>query len=218
MRRKLLLFLTALVLLVGNVKAQQNIIGPQSRVASSFAIFIDDKSYDACKDAVMAYKDMLEKEGLATYLLVADWEGPEHVKYFLEKYYNEQAMEGAVFIGNIPIPMVRKAQHMTSAFKMSEKMEMRESSVPSDRFYDDFDLKFTFIKRDSVETNLYYYNLDGNGPQRINCEIYTGRIKPTKEGEEGYKQITKYLNKVVAERQQPNKLDKIVSYTGHGSF
>ena len=218
MRKKLLLFLTALVLLVGNVKAQQNIIGPQGRVASSFAIFIDDKSYDACKDAVMAYKDMLEKEGLATYLLVADWEGPEHVKYFLEKYYYEQAMEGAVFIGNIPIPMVRKAQHMTSAFKMSEKMGMNESSVPSDRFYDDFDLKFTFIKRDSVDTNLYYYNLDGNGPQKINCEIYTGRIKPTKEGEEGYKQITKYLNKVVAERQQPNKLDKIVSYTGHGSF
>lgn len=212
------MFLTALVLLVGNVKAQQNIIGPQSRVASSFAIFIDDKSYDACKDAVMAYKDMLEKEGLATYLLVADWEGPEHVKYFLEKYYNEQALEGAVFIGNIPIPMVRKAQHMTSAFKMSERMGMRESSVPSDRFYDDFDLKFSFIKRDSVETNLFYYNLDGNSPQRINCEIYTGRIKPTKAGEEGYKQITKYLNKVVAERQQPNKLDKIVSYTGHGSF
>ncbi len=218
MRRKLLLFLTALVLLVGNVKAQQNIIGPQSRVASSFAIFIDDKSYDACKDAVMAYKDMLEKEGLATYLLVADWDGPEHVKYFLEKYYNEQALEGAVFIGNIPIPMVRKAQHMTSAFKMSEAMEMRESSVPSDRFYDDFDLKFTFVKRDSVETNLFYYNLDGNGPQKINCDIYTGRIKPTKEGEEGYRQISDYLKKVVAERQQPNKIDKIVSYTGHGSF
>ena len=218
MKKTLLLFLTAFMFIMGNVRAQQNIIAPQSRVASSFAIFIDDKSYEACKDAVMAYKDMLEKEGLATYLLVADWEGPEHVKYFLEKYYKEQAMEGAVFIGNIPIPMIRKAQHMTSAFKMSEKMAMRESSVPSDRYYDDFDLKFTFIKRDSVETNLYYYNLDGDGPQKINCDIYTGRIKPTKTGEEGYKQITKYLNKVVAERQQPNKLDKIVSYTGHGSF
>ena len=121
MKKTLLLFLTAFMFIMGIVRAQQNIIATQSRVASSFAIFIDDKSYEACKDAVMAYKDMLEKEGLATYLLVADWEGPEHVKYFLEKYYNEQAMEGAVFIGNIPIPMVRKAQHMTSAFKMSEK-------------------------------------------------------------------------------------------------
>ena len=210
--------MVALVLYVGSVFAQQDIIGPQSRVASSFAIFIDDKSYEACKDAVMAYKNLLEKEGLATYLLVAEWENPEHVKYFLEKYYNEQALEGAVFIGNIPIPMIRKAQHMTSAFKMNERFDMRETSVPSDRFYDDFDLKFNFIKRDSVETNFFYYNLAGESEQRINCEIYTGRIKPTKEGKEGYEQITKYLNKVVAERQQPNMLDKVVSYTGHGSF
>lgn len=217
MRKKLLLSLVALVLCVSNVWSQ-NILGPKSRVASSFAIMIDDKSFEACEDAVMAYKNMLESEGLATYLLVADWESPEHVKFFLQKYYNEQAMEGAVFIGNIPIPMIRKAQHMTSAFKMDERFDMRETSVPSDRFYDDFDLKFNFIKRDSVETNFFYYNLAGESPQRINCDIYTGRIKPTKEGQEGYDQINKYLRKVVAERQQPNKLDKVVSYTGHGSF
>jgi len=217
MRKKLLLSLVALVLCVSNVWSQ-NILGPKSRVASSFAIMIDDKSFEACEDAVMAYKNMLESEGLATYLLVADWESPEHVKFFLQKYYNEQAMEGAVFIGNIPIPMIRKAQHRTSAFKMNERFDMRETSVPSDRFYDDFDLKFNFIKRDSVETNFFYYNLAGESPQRINCDIYTGRIKPTKEGQEGYDQINKYLKKVVAERQQPNKLDKVVSYTGHGSF
>ena len=218
MRKRIIFSLVAITLYVGGLFAQQNIIGPQNRVASSFAIFIDDKSYEACEDAVKAYKKLLEDEGLATYLLVADWKNPEHVKYFLEKYYYEQAMEGAVFIGNIPIPMIRKAQHMTSAFKMSEKGDMRASSVPSDRFYDDFDLKFNFIKRDSVETNLFYYNLAGESTQKINCEIYTGRIKPTMEGKEGYEQISRYLNKVVAERQQPNKLDKVVSYTGHGSF
>ena len=218
MRKRIIFSLVAITLYVGGLFAQQNIIGPQNRVASSFAIFIDDKSYEACEDAVKAYKKLLEDEGLATYLLVAEWKNPEHVKYFLEKYYHEQAMEGAVFIGNIPIPMIRKAQHMTSAFKMDEKMDMRASSVPSDRFYDDFDLKFNFIKRDSVETNLFYYNLAGESTQKINCEIYTGRIKPTMEGKEGYEQISRYLNKVVAERKQPNKLDKVVSYTGHGSF
>ena len=186
MRKRLILSLAAMALYVGGLFAQQNIIAPQNRVASSFAIFIDDKSYEACEEAVMAYKKMLEEEGLATYLLVAEWQDPEHVKYFLQKYYNEQAMEGAVFIGNIPIPMIRKAQHMTSAFKMDEKMNMRASSVPSDRFYDDFDLKFNFIKRDSIETNLFYYNLAGESAQKIGCEIYTGRIKPTLAGKEGY--------------------------------
>ena len=218
MGKRLVFSLVALLLYVGSAFAQQEIIGPKSRVASSFAIMIDDKSFEACEEAVMAYKNMLESEGLATYLLVAEWESPEHVKFFLEKYYKEQALEGAVFIGNIPIPMIRKAQHMTSAFKIDEDMPIRESSVPSDRFYDDFDLKFNFIRRDSIETNFYYYNLAGESPQRITCDIYTGRIKPTKEGQDGYDQINKYLKKVVAERQQPNRLDKVVSYTGHGSF
>lgn len=214
-------FLTAILLclfLLPAAKGQQTIIAPESRISSTFAIFIDSDSYEHCKDAVIKYRDMLEKEGLPAYILAADWESPEHVKFFLEKYYYEQALEGAVFIGDIPIPMVRRAQHLTSAFKMDESAPMHDSSVPSDRFYDDFNLKFNFICRDTVNTNLFYYNLAGDGPQKIHCNIYTGRIKPTREGEEGYRQINDYLNKVVAERQNVNYLDKVASYAGHGSF
>ena len=56
MRKRLILSLAAMALYVGGLFAQQNIIAPQNRVASSFAIFIDDKSYEACEEAVMAYK------------------------------------------------------------------------------------------------------------------------------------------------------------------
>lgn len=215
------LLMAMVVVLSSCVKmaGQQTIIPPKERVASSFAIFVDEKTFSACKEAIGDYKQMLEEEGLATYLLIADWESPEHVKFFLEKYYREQALEGAVFIGDIPIVMVRRAQHLTSAFKMDQKrFPMRESSVPSDRFYDDFNLKFDFIGRDSTERNMFYYNLSGNGPQKINCNIYTGRIKPTRRGTEGYIQISDYLRKVVEERKNANCLDKVTSYTGHGSF
>lgn len=188
-------------------------------VSNSFAIFVDQSTYDACKEAIDSYREMLQKEGLAPYLLTADWESPEHVKFFLMKYYREQSLEGAVFIGNIPVPMIRGAQHLTSAFKMDqEKYSMLESSVPSDRFYDDFNLKFSFIKRDKQNKNLYYYNLRSDSPQKINCTIYTGRIKPSKQGEEGYAQVRAYLKKVVAERSHSNPLDKVCSYTGEGSY
>lgn len=198
---------------------QQTIIAPDNKVNSSFAIIIDSASYNACKESVQMYKQLLEKDGLATYILIANWESPEHVKFFLGKYYKEQNLEGAVFIGDIPIPMIRRAQHMTSAFKMDQtKYPMRQSSVPSDRFYDDLNLKFDYMWRDTLEHNLYYYNLRGDSPQKINCTIYTGRIKPTKKGVEGYKQINDYLNKLVAERSIENPLDKLCSYTGEGSF
>lgn len=208
------------ILLCLPLGAQQNIIPPTQSVRNSFAIFVDEGTFAACKDEIMAYRDVVEKDGLATFVLSANWESPEHVKFFLEKYYNEQSLEGAVFIGDIPIAMIRGAQHFTSAFKMDQDGDftMYESSVPSDRFYDDFDLKFRFIQKDSTYNHLYYYWLSGESTQRIDCEIYTGRIRNTEKGEAGYAQIRNYLKKVVAERAVENPLDKVVSYTGEGSF
>lgn len=72
------------------------------------------------------------------------------------RLYRESRLEGAVFIGDIPIPMIRKAQHMTSAFKMDEEKSPRlDSSVPSDRFYDDFDLKFDYLGQDTTSALFF---------------------------------------------------------------
>jgi hypothetical protein len=115
--------------------------------------------------------------------------------------------------------MIRKAQHMTSAFKMDEKENpFRDSSVPSDRFYDDFDLKFDFLKQDSVENNFFYYDLAIESPQKIQCEIYSARIKAIDNGEDAYVQIGRYLKKAIAEHKSGNKLDQFFSYTGDGSY
>lgn len=207
-------------LLCSPLAAQQKIIQPDRKVSNSFAIFVDQATFDACEDEILAYKESIEKyNGLAVFVLYANWESPEHVKYFIETYYNEQALEGAVFIGDIPIPMIRRAQHFSSAFKMDqERFPMWETSIPSDRFYDDLNLKFDFIGRDSVYTNYWYYNLSGESPQKINCTIYSGRIKQSQKGEEGYEQVRKYLKKAVREKESENILDKVVSYTGEGSF
>ena len=209
-----------LFLLCAPLAAQQKIIQPERKVSNSFAIFVDDATFGACKDDVLAYKESIEKHnGLAVFVLYANWESPEHVKFFIDLYHREQALEGAVFIGDIPIPMVRRAQHLASAFKMDqERFPMWEASIPSDRFYDDLNLKFDFIGRDSTRTNLWYYNLSGDSPQKINCTIYSGRIKQSLKGEEGYEQIRKYLRKVVHEKESENILDHVVSYTGEGSF
>ena len=214
-----ILFLVFSIMLCLRLEAQQTIIAPKQMVKSSFAIFVDQDTYNACKEEIEMYRDVLQREGLAPYILSAKWESPEHIKFFLMKYYKEQALEGAVFIGDIPVPMIRRAQHLTSAFKMDQdKYPLFTSSVPSDRFYDDFNLKFNFVGKDSINHNFYYYNLTGDSPQKISCNIYTGRIKAIKKGEEGYAQIRAYLKKVVTGRGDKNPLDKICSYTGEGSF
>jgi len=191
----------------------------QKAERSSFAVVVDNETYAACKNEIDSYKALLQKEGLFASILSSNWNTPQQVKDALIKLYKTDNLRGAIFIGNIPIVMVRDAQHLTTAFKMDqEKNPMFQSSVPSDRFYDDFDLQFNFIKEDSTNSLFFYYSLDANSPQKIESDIYTGRLKPTKRGEAGYEQIRKYFKKLIQERNTSNKLDVLCSYTGEGSF
>ncbi len=191
----------------------------QKAERSSFAVVVDNETYAACKNEIDSYKALLQKEGLFASILSSNWNTPQQVKDALYKLYKTDNLQGAIFIGNIPIVMVRDAQHLTTAFKMDqERNPMFQSSVPSDRFYDDFDLLFNYIKKDSINSLFFYYSLDANSPQKIESDIYTGRLKPTKRGEAGYDQIRKYFEKLIQERSTSNKLDVLCSYTGEGSF
>ena len=197
---------------------------PVSAQKHTFAVVIDSVSFSRCAEDVRAYADAVSSEGPEAVILPAVWTSPDQVRDSLLNLYRNNDLEGAVFIGDIPVPMIRKAQHLTSAFKMSEKYPMRDSSVPSDRFYDDFDLKFDFVCRDSMQTEFFYYNLAGDSPQYISSDIYSARIRPSGIYCDKYEELSLYLRKVVrykkllASQPESCKADRITSYTGHGSF
>ena len=87
-------------------------------------------------------------------------------------------IEGMVFVGDIPVPMLLDAQHLTSAFKVLQNPKrMERSACPSDRFYDDLDLQFDFIERDSKKPLLYYYSMRADSPQKSSPSLYSGRYK-----------------------------------------
>ena len=185
--------------------------------STSFAIVIDDFHANQLTKELSAYQKSLEKEGFNVYILKDKWQQPEQIKNKLYDLYQNNHLEGAVFIGNIPVPMIRDAQHLTSTFKMPQDMDWLESSVPSDRYYDDFDLKFNFIKQDEKHQNLYYYQLDAGSPQYIQMDIYSGRLKPpTNNPIESVAYIKDYLTKLVAEREKQNPFDHITTYTAEG--
>ena len=188
-------------------------------VQREFAIIVDQETYAACKAQIENYRSLLESEGLSAVVVAREWSNPVEIRDLLYKMYLSGGLEGAVFIGDIPIPMIRNAQHLTSAFKMDQELNPYiSSSVPSDRFYDCFNLKFDYLGPEPDNSLFHYYSLRADSPQEISCDIYTGRIKPTRSGEEGYAQIRSYFEKLFAERATNNKLDVITSYTGEGSF
>ena len=188
---------------------------------NSFAIVVDRDSYEKCKESIDAYCQAVHEDGLDAFVAPNLWTSPEMVKDSLKYWHEARQMEGAVLVGDIPIAMVRRAQFLTTAFKMNESSgEWRENSVPSDRFYDDFDLQFDFIRRDSVETAFFYYNLSEKGSQHIDCDIYTARIKPSTRWEDKYTELDRYFRKLVQIKrgESSNALDRVSSFTGEGSF
>jgi len=198
--------------------AQLQEIKPGKISATSFAIIVDAATYNHCKEAIHNYKNSVEADGLSTYILVNDWKNPDEIKKEILRLYNQKPMlEGVVFVGDIPIPMIRNAQHMTSAFKLDEeKYPWFRSSVPSDRFYDDFDLKFQYLKQDSVHKLSFYYSLLPESPQRIERDIYSARIKPSGVDIKKYEIINSYLNRIAAIKKEKNIIDNALVFLGHG--
>jgi hypothetical protein len=207
----------ALVWLSGALSAQQ-IIAPTIKSKTTFAIVIDETSLNQVRNAVYTYRDVIEKDRLGTYIISDNWTSPDAIRNILIRLHHDKKapLEGVVLVGDIPIPMIRDAQHLTSAFKMNQTRDWQESSVASDRFYDDFDLKFDFIRQDSAKTFMYYYSLRADSEQYINSDIYSARIRPL-QGENQYAQLATFLNKVVTERSAaPNVIDNLTMARGHG--
>ncbi len=197
----------------------QTIEPPLSKAhGTSFAIVIDKDTYARAREEVLAYRSSLEARGLAAYIVSDNWERPEQIRDVLKKLYGlKPRLEGAVLVGDIPVPMIRDAQHLTSTFKMDQRIDWKRSSVPSDRFYDDFDLKFDFIRQDSARREYFYYSLSAESPQYIRMDIYTARIKPPLvAGKNKYDQVKAFLKKASGFHLQSNPLDQAMIYAGYG--
>lgn len=207
---------------LGLVAWGETVIKPQGLkdARSTFAIVADTPTWQACKDEISEFAAQLGSEELPTFVVYDNWKRPEQVKKVIKDLYKKHRLEGVMFVGDVPVAMVRKAQHLTSAFKMSEKSDWWESSVPSDRFYDDFDLVFDYIRPDSVHKSFHYYDLAATSPQQIKCDIYSARVKPIKGPGMGdaNEQVRHFFRKATAQHKEGNKLDQFYSHTGDGSY
>ncbi len=206
--KRMLFLVSLLVISVASSYAQRG-----------FAIIVDPKSYKEAQAEINQYAASIETvQGLRVYTVIDKWGVPDSIRTELIRLHalKKSPIEGAVFIGDIPIAMVRDAQHLTSAFKMDQKRDRKQSSVPSDRFYDDFGLRFTYLDKDE-DAPYFYYSLTAESEQRLRPDLYTGRIRPTDcNGTSRYEKLRSYLTKVVAEKRNRNVLDNMLIFGGHG--
>ena len=110
MNRKTKLFslLLSAVVSLGSLHAQQ-IDAPTISGVSSFAVIVDTKSYEMCREQISLYKQTIESEGLPVFVVAEDWTTPEQVRAQLKKLYDESALEGCVLVGDVPIAMITRS-------------------------------------------------------------------------------------------------------------
>ncbi|MBR7156985.1 MAG: HEAT repeat domain-containing protein [Bacteroidales bacterium] len=208
-----------------NLQAQTNlqIIKSNPKCATSYAVFVDSKTFDACKAEIMEYKNVLESEGLGTYILSAQWNKPEEIKAQIEKLgKSKQTLEGFSFVGDIPIVRALKAQHMTTALKRSEYTNPKEeTAVASDRYYDCSALQWSFVAQDEKNPIQFYYALEGEGAQHLYPNYYSARILVPEEyaktvGIDKYELMRRFFKKAVEAHKEQNQLDNFIYFAGSG--
>jgi hypothetical protein len=184
---------------------------------AAVAVVADTVTYRIIGKDIDRYVAAINSDGKRAVLVKDIWQHPDSIRRALQALYQNNHLEGAVFIGDIPVVMTRDAQHLTMAFKMNQARDWKESSVPSDRFYDDFDLQLEYVKQDSTEKQYHYYTLKASSTQYVSSDIYSARIKaPTTPGKDKYRLLSEYLQKVVKDKQRQRTISHILYFTGHG--
>ena len=187
---------------------------------TGFAVVIDPQSYKEAQTEIDQYLKVVKSRGLYPILVIDRWGIPDSIRQELIRLHQDKKhpIEGCVLIGDIPVPMVRDAQHMASAFKMDQDRFPRiESHIPSDRFYDCFDLKFDYIDQDS--SRWYYYSLRADGAQKLAPTIYSARITPRdNERGERYEKLRRYMKRVNEADKNNRELLNVLMFGGDGNL
>jgi len=117
MRKALILALAALMLT--SLPAATK--GLTKSRTTKVAVVTDQKTYEAIGDDLDAFTASMSFIGKEGILIIDKWQHPDSLRTVLKHYYTLHNLEGAVLVGEIPIPMIRDAQHLTTAFKMDQK-------------------------------------------------------------------------------------------------
>ena len=115
--KRIIIISLCLFVLVGNGMAK-----------SGFAIVVDTKSYQYAQAELKAYAQAVEQvNGLKVYTVVDRWGIPDSIRTALQRlYYQKRApIVGAVFVGDIPVPMIRDAQHLTRSEEHTSELQSR---------------------------------------------------------------------------------------------
>ncbi|MDE6073863.1 MAG: hypothetical protein K2F80_04620, partial [Muribaculaceae bacterium] len=99
-----------------------------------FAIFVDSISQSKVSAELARYAESVNRQGLNSEIIIVNPDvNPDSIRSIIRSMATRKTspIEGMVFVGDIPIPMLLDAQHFSSAFKaVQNPKRLERSSVP----------------------------------------------------------------------------------------
>jgi hypothetical protein len=166
----------------------------------SVAIFIDSNTHSNLTGEIQRLKsDIINDLGVNVFIFSDNWGDIKDIKDILIDKYNNYALIGAIFIGDIP----------TAYFEYQNS-----GSNPTDRYFQDFSDNFIDVDGDG-KFEREYYMWETDVAMR---EIWTGRIKPPVGRAEGIELLRNYLDRNHSYRTGNITYDRKMLYYGSVSI
>ena len=86
------------------------------KLKPSVAVVTDSLTYSYAREAIDSYVASMALDGKKGILLLDKWGVPDSIRVALQKLHSGSCLEGAVLVGDVPVAMIRDAQHLSSAF------------------------------------------------------------------------------------------------------
>lgn len=188
---------------------------PERPMPVSVALVVDADTRASAQAALDAWRAAQAARGVGVVLVVSEGASAEELREELRRLSDSARVEGAILAGDLPVPMLRGAQHLTSAFKMDEDAHPREeSSVPSDAYYADFELAWRALPRAEGDGPLAWFELEAASAQRLERDIWVSRV--AFEGPRARTLLATWFDGRAKEIEAgPRALLRVASFEGH---
>lgn len=150
-----------------------NLDEPLKVSSGSVLIFADEEVYKALTNELIRFKDDIARDlKVNVYVRHSEYNNPIEIRKIIKNFYSNEKLLGSILIGNIP------------TFH-------REDGLYTDWFYQDLDDRCVLTQDGKFDKGILCNTLDAISSR----EVFSGRITPPVNGQEGIVLIKKYLDK-----------------------
>ncbi|MBL8859209.1 MAG: HEAT repeat domain-containing protein [Planctomycetes bacterium] len=196
--------------------AERVLSAPRKLWPTAVGIVVDTDTARELEPEIRAWRDAVEADGWATWLVVDRWTRCEDVREVLMKLAREApAIEGAVLVGQVPHAEVVGVEHLvaptTRELLTQRGPWLKNAAIVGDAYYADFDLRFDALASPAGAGDVQRFALSPESSARIERELFVARIQAGAPAAERIERLRRFFAAAARAHAERRELTHIVA-------